>query len=62
MNYTEADYINAGHRYERAQSLDAGRARAEAIRAMLARENPKDVPEARALIERGRAEARSLPA
>lgn len=62
MNYTEAEYINAGHRYERAQSLDAGRARAEAIRAMLARENPKDIPEARALIERGRAEARSVPA
>ena len=62
MNYTEADYINAGHRYERAQGPDAGRARAEAIRAMLARENPKDITEARALIERGRAEARSLPA
>ena len=62
MKHTEADYINAGHRYERAQGPDAGRARAEAIRAMLATENPKDVPEARALIERGRAEARSLPA
>lgn len=62
MTHTEAEYIEAGYRYERARSPDAGRARAEAIRAMLARENPKDVPEARALIERGRAEARSLPA
>ena len=61
MTYTEADYINAGYRYQRAQSPDAGRARAEAIRAMLARENPKDHAEARRLIERGRAEARSVP-
>lgn len=59
MIYTESEYINAGHRYERAQTPDSGRARAEAIRAMLARENPKDHPEARALIERGRAEARA---
>ena len=62
MTYTEAEYINAGHRYERAQGPDAGRARAESIRAMLARENPKDHAEARALIERGRAEARAVPA
>ena len=62
MTHTESEYINAGHRYERAQGPDAGRARAEAIRAMLATENPKDVLEARALIERGRAEARAVPA
>lgn len=62
MTHTEAEYIEAGYKYERAQSLDAGRARAEAIRAMLARENLKDHTEARALIERGRAEARAVPA
>ena len=62
MIYTEAEYIDAGYKYERARSPDAGRARAEAIRAMLARENLKDAPEARALIERGRAEARGVPA
>ena len=62
MTHTEAEYIEAGYKYERAQSPDAGRARAESIRAMLARENPKDITEARALIERGRAEARALPA
>lgn len=60
MIHTEAEYINAGHRYERATNPDTGRARAEAIRAMLARENPKDLSEARALIERGRAEARAV--
>ena len=59
MIYTESEYINAGHRYERAKTPDSGRARAEAIRAMLARENPNDHPEARALIARGRAEARA---
>ncbi len=59
MNHTEAEYINAGHRYERAKSPDAGRARAEAIRAMLVQESPKDLAEARALIDRGRAEARA---
>lgn len=62
MTHTEAEYIEAGYKYERARSPDAGRARAEAIRAMLARENLKDHTEARALIERGRAEARAVPA
>jgi hypothetical protein len=62
VNHTESEYIEAGYRYERAQSPDAGRARAEAIRAMLATENQKDHAEARALIERGRAEARTMPA
>ena len=62
MTHTEAEYIEAGYKYERARSPDAGRARAEAIRAMLARENQKDHTEARALIERGRAEARAVPA
>ena len=62
MTHTEAEYIEAGYKYERARSPDAGRARAEAIRAMLVRENLKDHTEARALIERGRAEARAVPA
>jgi hypothetical protein len=59
MNHTEADYINAGHRYERAKNPDTARAEAQYIRAMLSGENPKDLPEARALIERGRSEARA---
>lgn len=59
MNHTEADYINAGHRYEAAISLDAARAQAQRIRAMLTSETPHDQTEARALIEQGRKEARS---
>ena len=58
MNHTEKQYIDAGYQYERAKTPDGGRARAEIIRSMLDSENPKDKPEARALIERGRAEAR----
>lgn len=60
MNHTEAEYINAGHRYERASNPDKARAEAQRIRAMLSGENPKDLTEARALIERGRAEARPV--
>ncbi len=59
MNHPESEYINAGHRYERAKSPAAARAEAQYIRAMLMGENPKDLPEARALIERGRSEART---
>lgn len=58
MKHTEAEYINAGHRYEAAQSADAARARAELIRAMLRNEHPSDHAEARRLIDQGRAEAR----
>lgn len=58
MNHTEHAYIEAGRRYELAETVDAARARAEVLRAMLSSENPKDIPEARALIERGRIEAR----
>lgn len=58
MNHTEHAYIETGRRYELAQTVDAARAAAERLRAMLAGENPKDRAEARALIERGRAEAR----
>ncbi len=59
MNHTEHAYIEAGHRYERAKNPDIARAEAQYIRAMLMGENPKDLPEARALIERGRSEARA---
>ena len=57
MNHPEADYINEGHRFERAQSPDKARAVAQRLRAMLSSERPEDQTEARALIERGRAEA-----
>ena len=59
MNHTEAEYINAGHRYERASNPDKARAVAQHLRAMLSSERPEDQTEARALIERGRAEARA---
>lgn len=58
MNHAPADYVNAGYRYERAQSLDAARAQAQRIRAMLTSETPENQTEARALIEQGRSEAR----
>lgn len=59
MNHPEADYINEGHRFERAQSPEKARAVAQRLRAMLSSERPEDQTEARALIERGRAEARA---
>ena len=58
MNHTESAYIEAGRRYELAETVDAARARAEVLRAMLSSEEGRDVADARALIERGRAEAR----
>jgi hypothetical protein len=61
MNHTEHAYIEAGRKYEKAQGIDTARAAAQKIRAMLSSENPKDVPEARELIERGRAEYRGSP-
>ena len=60
MNHAPADYVNAGYRYEAARSLDAARAVAHKIRAMLTSETPEDQTEARALIEQGRSEARGL--
>ncbi len=59
MTHTEAAYISAGHRYERASTPDSTRAASQAIRAMLDAEKPHDQTEARHLIEQGRAEARS---
>lgn len=58
MNHTESAYIEAGRKYEKAHTIDQARAVAEKLRAMLSSEAPKDVSDARALIERGRAEAR----
>jgi len=59
MRHTEAAYINAGHRYERARSPAQTAAASQAIRAMLETEKPHDQTEARHLIERGRQEARA---
>lgn len=58
MIHTEHAYIEAGRRYEKAPSVDAARAAAERLRAMLSAEHPRDISDARALIERGRVEAR----
>jgi len=52
MNYTEADYITAGHRFER------GQIPAQSLRVMLESESIDMRAEARRLIEQGRAEAR----
>jgi hypothetical protein len=57
MKHTEADYINAGAKYQRA-TPERSRAAAENIRAMLDSEHPNDRPEARRLIDLGRAEVR----
>jgi hypothetical protein len=59
MKHPEADYINAGHRYERARSPAQVAAASQAIRVLLETEKPHDQTEARHLIERGRQEARS---
>ena len=53
MKHTEAEYINAGHAYER------GKKAAETLRHMLEAETVDDRAEARRLIEQGRQEARS---
>ena len=58
MKNAQADYINAGYRYEKATSPDRARAEAEVIRHMLKQESLDDQQDARYLIERGRQEAR----
>ncbi len=58
MKHAQADYINAGYRYEKATSADRARAVAETIRHMLKQENLEDQQDARYFIERGRQEAR----
>lgn len=59
MKHAEADYINAGYKYESAKTPDAARAVAQRIRKMLEEEALSDQQDARYLIERGRQEARS---
>ena len=59
MNHTEAEYINAGAAYERANHPDKARAVAQRLRAMLSSERPEDQTYARTLIEKGRADARN---
>ena len=58
MTNTEAAYINAGHRYERAKTPGQVAAASQAIRVMLEAEKPHDQTEGRRLIEQGRQEAR----
>jgi hypothetical protein len=52
MNYTEAEYINAGFQFER------DKIPAQSLRVMLESESIDMRAEARRLIEQGRAEAR----
>jgi hypothetical protein len=58
MKHAQADYINAGYRYEKATSADKARAVAESIRKMLQEEKIEDSADARYFVERGRQEAR----
>jgi hypothetical protein len=58
MKNAQAEYINAGYRYEKATSADKARAVAETIRHMLKQESLDDQQDARYFIERGRQEAR----
>jgi hypothetical protein len=58
MKHAQADYINAGYRYEKANSADKARAVAEGIRKMLQEEHITDQTDARYFVERGRQEAR----
>jgi hypothetical protein len=58
MKHAQADYINAGYKYEKATSADKARAVAEGIRKMLEQEDISDHTDARYFVERGRKEAR----
>jgi len=58
MKHAQADYINAGYRYEKATSADKARAVAEGIRRMLQDEHIDEQSDARYFVERGRKEAR----
>lgn len=59
MKHTEADYINAGARYERASTPGQVAAASQIIRNMLEAEKPHDQTEGRRLIEQGRQEVRA---
>jgi len=58
MKNAQADYINAGYKYEKADNANKARAVAETIRKMLQEEHITDQTDARHLVERGRKEAR----
>ena len=58
MKHPEADYINAGHKYERARTPGQVAAASQIIRNLLEAEKPHDQTEGRRLIEQGRREAR----
>ena len=58
MKHAQADYINAGYRYEKATNADKARAVAEGIRKMLQEERIDEQADARYFVERGRKEAR----
>jgi hypothetical protein len=58
MKHAQADYINAGYRYEKANNADKARAVAEGIRKMLQEEQIDEQADARYFVERGRKEAR----
>jgi hypothetical protein len=58
LKHAERFYIQLGARLERARfPIDAARALHD-IRTALAKEHPDDLPDAKRLIERGRADAR----
>jgi hypothetical protein len=58
MKHAQADYINAGYKYEKATNADKARAVAESIRRMLQDEHVDEHSDARYFVERGRKEAR----
>jgi hypothetical protein len=58
MKHPEADYINAGARYQLAKTPAQTIAQAGTLRRMLESERIDDRAEARRLIETGRAEVR----
>jgi hypothetical protein len=59
MTHTEAAYITAGHRYERASTPGQVAAASQIIRTLLEAEKPHDQTEGRRLIEQGRQEVRA---
>lgn len=58
MKMPESAFIRAGYNYEKAKTPDQARAMANAIRALIEAEDPRDRAEARRLIDLGRQEAR----
>ena len=59
MKHSDADYINAGYRIERAKTPQAYTAATQRVRVMLESETIEDQAEARRLIECGIQEARA---